>query len=413
MTSHCYRIRSALLVLVCIACTESRDAPDAGPSCEGVVCREREVCELGACRCDPAQSTTTDALDLVLMMDSSGSLEAEQTRFVAALPRFFRALTSGDHDEDGTPEHTPVRSLHVGVVTSDMGSAGFPIPTCGTEFGDDGRFVRSASASLGGCPATYPTFFEFAAGDDVSALANDVSCVAQTEHLEGCGFEQPLESVLKALSPAVPTEWTAEGFEPPTFLDGTLGHGAGMHAGFSRRDAVLAILLLTDEDDCSVSDVELFDQTSPRYGGELSFRCVAHQSALHPFARYVGGLASLRRHPGRVVLGVLAGIPAEVIPSAPGEPEDYDWILTHPDMQSAIDATTGRIRHSCEDAALGATHPPARIVQVAQGLSYSGARTFVRTMCSAEGAPAEIHVQPALDALLFEVDRAMATPTCD
>ncbi|HEV3485648.1 MAG TPA: hypothetical protein VG106_09590, partial [Vicinamibacterales bacterium] len=50
----------------------------------------------------------------------------------------------------------------------------------------------------------------------------------------GCGFEQQLEAVLKALSPASPTAWTAAGYVAPTFFAGSTGHALGANAGFVR-----------------------------------------------------------------------------------------------------------------------------------------------------------------------------------
>jgi hypothetical protein len=128
----------------------------------------------------------------------------------------------------------------------------------------------------------------------------------------GCGFEQPLEAMYLALD------------QNPA------------NAGFLRDDAVLAILFLTDEDDCSATDGSVFDNTQTAIDTPLgpltSYRCfefgitcdvndrttlgertgcVPRDDAgalLHPIRRYVDLLGSLR-DPGRIVVAAIAGPP--------------------------------------------------------------------------------------------------------
>jgi hypothetical protein len=47
------------------------------------------------------------------------------------------------------------------------------------------------------------------------------------------------------------------------------------NAGFSRSDAHLAIILVTDEDDCSMLDSVLMQQATDVFGPLQSFRCTA------------------------------------------------------------------------------------------------------------------------------------------
>ncbi|MCZ7678023.1 MAG: hypothetical protein M5U28_04290 [Sandaracinaceae bacterium] len=118
----------------------------------------------------------------------------------------IRVLTSGDFNEDGDlddPEDfRGVRDLHVGVITTDMGTGGFSVPTCSrSDFGDDGILRTQGRTDLG-CAATYPSILTFTTDGGVSPeeFARDVACVS-TLGTSGCGFEQPLEAILKALSP--------------------------------------------------------------------------------------------------------------------------------------------------------------------------------------------------------------------
>src|SRR6185369_12657414 len=80
----------------------------------------------------------------------------EQQLTVAQLPRVVQALVSGDYDADGVPEVPSFRSLHVGIVDTDMGVGDVTgVAHCDPGFGDDGLMhVRRASPPAG-CSADY------------------------------------------------------------------------------------------------------------------------------------------------------------------------------------------------------------------------------------------------------------------
>ena len=79
-------------------------------------------------------------------------------------------------------------------------------------------------------------------GDDV---AGAFSCIAGLG-INGCGFEQPLEAALKALSPAAPNASTGAAYRPPTFFRNTFGHGDGANDGFVREGTLLAVVVVSD-----------------------------------------------------------------------------------------------------------------------------------------------------------------------
>jgi hypothetical protein len=114
-------------------------------------------------------------------------MEEEQAALIAELPSLIQTLTTGDFDgSDGLPiggdpnDFEAVEDLHVGVVTSDMGTGGFVVPSCArSDFGDDG-LLRTQGNRAAGCMASYPGFFGFRSGDDPDAFANEVACVAVT-----------------------------------------------------------------------------------------------------------------------------------------------------------------------------------------------------------------------------------------
>ncbi len=125
--------------------------------------------------------------------------------------------------------------LHVAVVSSDMGAPGDSVGSIGcTVFGDEGQFQ---AAPRGDCTATGlnpgAMFISNSGGvaNYTGELSDVLTCIAALGS-NGCGFEHQLASVARALG--------ADGLPPPA-----------ANAGFLRDDAELAIILLSNEDDCS------------------------------------------------------------------------------------------------------------------------------------------------------------------
>ena len=345
-----------------------RDESNCG-SC-GNPCAPGEACSSGAC-CRRSSVSVTD-LDVLLMVDNSNSMTEEQVSFARELPRFVTVLASGDLNGDGAVDFPPPSSVHFGVVSSDMGTGGFAVPTC-TEpnFGDDGILRTEGNTAIAGCMSSYPSFIEYdpATGASPAALAQDLGCVA-TMGTGGCGFEQQLEAVLKAVSSS------SSGI---TFHGGTGGHAEGANAGFLRDEAMLAVIVLSDEEDCSASDPELYNPSSPVYSGNLNLRCFSYPAASHPVYRYVDGLLSTKSDPSQVFFGLIAGIPTET------EGMSYDEILMHPDMQEMVDpADPNRLRPSCNVPMRGLAFPPRRMVTLARDLEAAGASATVGSICQAD-----------------------------
>jgi hypothetical protein len=207
-------------------------------------------------------------LDLLFMIDNSPSTGEAQNN----IRRNFSHLMSelrlrGDLD------------LHVGVVSSDLGAGTVRLPnggcpnvggnrgvlqtgsTCGLQNGS--RFLNSSS---GGTTQNFSGTIEAA-----------FSCIANLG-TAGCGYEHQLQSVRVALS-------------------------APENAGFLRPNAVLAIVLLTDEDDCSAPlDTTLFVDDASFMGTSASFRCaqVGHlcNGQQPPVGSFSAPLASCSANPG-------------------------------------------------------------------------------------------------------------------
>jgi len=318
-------------------------------------------------------------LDVLLSIDNSNSMTEEQAALTAQIPHMARVFATGDLDGDGVQDVPALHSVRIGTVSSDMGTGGFTIPTCArSDFGDDGILSDVGNTELPGCAASYPQYAELSSGASASELDDFVQQVACTAQLGtgGCGFEQQLEGLVKAVTPST---------APITFHAGTSGHADGANAGFLRPDALLATIVVTDENDCSAADPAMFDPSSPT---DLNLRCMASPGMLHPVRRYVDALQAARSRPDDVIFALIAGVPVDLAGADPAS------ILADPRMTETVDpAMPTRLVPSCVTDT-GLAFPPTRMVEVADELPGS----TVQSICQGD-------FTPAVDAILRRVGR--------
>ena len=355
-----------------------------------VGCLERELRPLNPCTISGVardiQVNQVEEVDLLFMIDNSGSMEEEQASLAAEIPRLITVLASGVNGEETFP---PVASLRVGVISSDLGTG--PAGACGSMFGDDGVLLTTGNTANPSCMASYPTWLEFAADtDDPAAFATDVQCVATALGISGCGFEQQLDAILKALTPST---------SGITFAGGTVGHGDGQNAGFLRERSLLAIIALTDEDDCSAIDPGLFEMDNPAYDPNLNLRCYNHPEAVQPIDRFTNGLIALREaNPDLLVYATITGIPIDLVPSSemPLAPQ-VESILADSRMIEMPDPTDStRLTPSCSVPGRGVAYPPRRMIQLAADLDERGANGVVQSICQED-------YSGALDAIISKI----------
>jgi hypothetical protein len=203
-------------------------------------------------QCPPGQeprvvpSNAPIKLDLLFMIDDSPSMEEEQSNLARNFPLLIDALHGMT---GGFPD------LHLGVVSSDLGAGNSAYSgPCGTANGDRGVLQvrdgcgldpakgRYLVAPVDGSPANFT-------GD----LADVFACLASLGTM-GCGFEHQLQSVRLALS----------GF-------------VGENDGFLRPDAHLAVVFITDEDDCSApADSTMYSSVTPSMDSSLRCSLAGH-----------------------------------------------------------------------------------------------------------------------------------------
>lgn len=338
-----------------------------------------------ACEGDACCRRATSALDVLLLLDNSGSMAEEQANLAVQLPALIAALATGDADGDGIQDFPIIDSLQIGSISSDMGTGGFNIPTCDEpNFGDDGVFLQHADGPS--CAASYPAIQNFEGGD-ADAFASSVQCVAMTG-TQGCGFEQSLDAMLKALAPSNQLSPTGT---PLRFANGSQGHGDGINAGLVREDATLALINLSDEDDCSAIDPNIFNRDSTTYTDpDLNLRCSRYADALHPTSRYTDGFLTLKSDPSQLVYAAIAGIPAGMNNASPTE------ILADPRMAEVPDpAMPSQLTPVCESAS-GAAFPARRILGVAEELEAAGAFTVSSSICDSDFSAATAAILASL-----------------
>ncbi|MDO9016044.1 MAG: hypothetical protein Q8S73_03060 [Deltaproteobacteria bacterium] len=311
----------------------------------------------------PIQNNAIDSVDILFVVDNSNSMAANQANLARSFGSFVGVLLAPpDRNMDGLPDAPPARSLHVGVVSSDLGTPGSTLPSCAnSDIGDDGLLnpIRNGQAMRSHQPWTtapagvrparcmnspeqYPSFLTFAGGStDAGEFHDDFVCNAYLS-IAGCGLEQPLESAYRAL--VVHNPRAQAGNRDP-------------NAGFVRPDAVLAIVVFSDEEDGSVRDcryaesgvtctdgIGVFDNTSAAWAStdlNLRFYRYAPGSAQDPtwnLDRYINpriptrGFTSLKpNRPENVVFAAIAGIPLDPPVDAAGEADLAALLGNNPD----------------------------------------------------------------------------------
>ena len=175
--------------------------------------------------------------DILFVIDNSGSMKEEQDSLRANFSRFMDILKTL---EGGMPD------VHIGVATSDMGTSATDGTSLAsgafgcTQHGDDGV--------MHGAPMVTGKFLvdNGHGNTNYSGTLEDAFSAMANVGTAGCGIEQHLGSMARAL-------------------------GNPANTGFLRPDAYLAVIVIGDEDDCSLAHDQLFtSSTSP---DAVNFMC--------------------------------------------------------------------------------------------------------------------------------------------
>lgn len=194
-------------------------------------------------------------VDVLFVVDNSLSMQeegGEQDKVADAFEQFIQGL------EADTIE------FHIGVITTDMNNTDLP-GAMGKLVDVEGvRYITYDMA-----PEEYRSIF--------------TQMIGRVGEADGSGFEKGL--------------WAAKEALFPYDQGGQSGEG-GWNAGFLRDDARLAIVFVSDEDDCSEDgqvDMVKADECYTRY------------SELRPVSDYVNDYYSLKRRDSDVVVSSIVG----------------------------------------------------------------------------------------------------------
>lgn len=245
-------------------------------------------------------------IDILFVVDNSGSMGDEYDALANWAEEYLFGVLELESGQ--------LPNLHIGVISTDLG-ANDGLAGCAGN-GDDG--ILQSEPQFVGCTGPTDSFISDVALPDgtrdrnyTGELGETFACIAMLGNL-GCGFEQPLAAAVRGL----------------THPD---------NSGFLRPNALLAVVFVTDEDDCS-ADRSMFDPSQNDINSELgpvsSFRCFEHgvtcdqSDPRTPGARtgcyasssvymedvgtYADELKALKPHPSMVMVAGIIGDPEPV-----------------------------------------------------------------------------------------------------
>lgn len=198
--------------------------------------------------------TVNRNVDILFIVDDSPSMADKQANVRSNFPNFVNVLNT---IQGGLPD------VHIGVVSSDIGTKGAEDASPGGSIGQIGNGGCSGNGKAGNLqvgqaggdinmPSTYISDLKQADGSRQKNYNGDLAQVfgrMATLGAGGCGFEQHLEAMKRALN------------NNPS------------NAGFLRPDAFLAVIFIADEDSCDLAHSTLLGPESPALGVLQSERC--------------------------------------------------------------------------------------------------------------------------------------------
>lgn len=213
----------------------------------------------------PTHTGIVDKVDLLFVVDNSLDMAETQKQFAKQIEAVLAQFTETQSDPGSGKAVAPVRDLHVAVITSSIGSLGTsvcnPAVTGNTHEDDRGRLLpREKECGLEAGAVIRWTPDTGDAGAITSLVAARAACVIESARNEGCGYESTLEATYRFLvDPAPPLELKAScraGASGDACSGEVVANGIDIEllkqrAAFLRPDSVVAVVMLTGEDDAS------------------------------------------------------------------------------------------------------------------------------------------------------------------
>jgi len=265
-----------------------------------------------------------DKVDLLLMIDNSASMGDKQKILQDAVPELLSGLLRprcvnaagapvGDNvadpngnrgnrfgcPENSEPEFAPVTDMHIGLISSSLGSFGGDVcPDATPRYNDKAHLlniVQQGGEVAEAKPSNFLSWYPSneansdknrhpdpptTAITDVNALQSAFQKLVVGVDQTGCGLEAQLESFYRFL--IQPDPWVKVSVDPNTNQADLGGPGdidvdlLRQRADFLRPDSLVAIIMLTDEDDSSADPLSVGGQgwafMSTKFPGSTVFR---------------------------------------------------------------------------------------------------------------------------------------------
>ncbi len=303
-------------------------------------------------------------VDILFVIDNSNTMELKQQKLAAQFPALIDALKLGGALPD----------LHIGVVSTNVGAGNYSLPTCEVVGGDGGK-LQSTARVVGCVPPTNPwishaggvTNVPTGSADPAQRVKDAFSCIAQLG-VGGCGFEQSLEAAKVALDPSL-----------------------NVNPGFVRAGALLAVVFVTDEDDCSAANSALYDPAATSTLGQLtSYRCtqfgytcaqplttIGTKTGCAPSGTWLKSVASYvsffqgLKPAGKVFLAAIAG------PTSP--------------VTVGVSGSNLELKSSCMSV-VGTAVPALRIQTVLDGVTSNGDTGLFNLGIDAQNKPLPVNI---------------------
>ena len=396
---------------------------------------------LGACLTHPVKEVSYDKavvpttplkldlnrdVDILFVIDNSGSMAEEQARLARNFPTFVGAL-----DEMGA-------DYRIGITTTDVkhpGCTDGPTPEDGglvlrscTDAVADGAFKFNDTDAAYACTdqcklgadqlriapshdgEVHPWLESISGVQNLApgvAMADAFACFGP-QGIDGCGYESPLEAMRLAISKA-------------RAADGT---------GFMRDQALLSVVVVTDEADCSSNPAhgDIFT-TNPTFQNDVDPKrtsatcwragvactgegpefkeCHAEDfgadgtpgvgdpadAVLHPIDRYVEFLDSVRAIDGveadgplarDVLVSLIAGVPVGYDQGT----AEIEYSAAEPGSSQAVNFGVAPGCVNTEDGSNSTAVPPVREREVAEAFASDDGARNVFSICQDDYSPA-------------------------
>jgi hypothetical protein len=334
-------------------------------------------------------------LDLLIVMDDTIGLPEVAADLSTHLPEFLERLSV----LDGT-----LPNLHIGMATSDMGTTGsdapgVPGPAIG-QIGNGGCSGAGKDGTLVAVTAGGPIYISDVLQGGVRAknysgeLATALGDSLRWAGGGGCGFEQHLRATRRALT------------KPE-------------NSGFLRKEASLAVVIVADEDDCSLRSSGLLAADTSVLGPLQSYRCTQQGVVCDESLDTSGTKTHCRpREDSSFVEGVAAttdfldGVkPPHQLVVAGIVGDRTPFVVSPHSPPGGGEATLG-LDSVCSGALSGGVHPSPRLHAVIDHFSGNGtAPSICATSTRSQLLEVARTIQPLLGVICLDTSRLTITST--